>query len=62
MAGTFVVQTTCELEVVIDAACTFVMSSVDGGGGFPLFPATRPEQPTKAKLASSKAIKKTRER
>jgi hypothetical protein len=38
------------------------MFSVDGGGVFPLFPETRPEQPTKPKLAIAKANKKMAER
>src|SRR5258708_30235348 len=33
------------------------MTSVDGGGGFPLFPATRPEQPTRPKLPSNRTNK-----
>jgi len=36
----------------------FVMSSAAGGGGLPLFPETRPEQPTKPKLAIARANKK----
>ena len=33
---------------MIDAFCTFVMTSVDGGGGLPvLFPLTNPVQPLK---------------
>jgi len=38
--------------------CKFVMFSVDGGGVFPLFPETRPEQPNKPKLQLPKANKK----
>ena len=41
------VQATWELEVVIDAVCTFVMSSVDGGGGVVFALLTKPEQPFK---------------
>jgi len=48
LAGTFVAQTTCELEVVIDVVCTFVMSSVDGVV-FALL--TKPEQPLKTAAA-----------
>ena len=56
-----VVQSTWQLEVVAGPVCTFVIASVVGGG-FPLFPATRPAQPTKPKLAISKANKKAPDR
>src|SRR5206468_9955917 len=54
-----------ELEVVIDPVCTFVMSSVDGGG-LPvlLVPLTKPVQPfsmavPSATAESSKRCRKT---
>jgi hypothetical protein len=56
-----VVQSTWQVEVVAGPISTLVIASVMGGG-FPLFPATRPEQPTKPKLAISKANKKMPER
>jgi hypothetical protein len=43
----FVVQTICELEVVTDPVCTFVMTRVDGEGGL-LAPLTKPAQPLKS--------------
>lgn len=42
MAGTFVVQTICEPEVVIDAVCTFAITSADDVVFAPL---TKPVQP-----------------
>jgi hypothetical protein len=47
LAGVLVVQTICELEVVTDPVCTFVMTRVDAGGGL-LALLTKPEQPLKS--------------
>src|SRR5256885_16620115 len=48
-------------EVVVVAACTFVMSRADGGGGVPtaLEPLTTPAQPARQRLENAARIAAT---
>src|SRR5256885_955074 len=50
-----------DVEVVVVAACTFVMSRADGGGGVPtaLEPLTTPAQPARHRLDNAARIAAT---